>query len=438
MRAANKNLKFLNKSLTEQSYNDEGELLSGRRGVILEGSSRSSKTWSSIDMIILICVRYETNCVINIIKETYNEFKTTLYNDFNKRLPMFGIESPFENAKEVQSFKIFGNRINLLGADKPSKFHGAQCDYAYFNEALPIKQSIFDQVEMRCSKFWWMDYNPSVTAHWIFDSVINRRDVGFLHTTFKDNPHVSKPERNKILSYEPWLPGSYEIKNNQILYKGEPVTEKHQPPPHPTNIEQGTADEFMWKVYGLGLRGAMKGIIFNNVEYIDEFPDMGYSYGLDFGWITDPSALVKFGEDDKNIYLELLLYKPIETPEEMDAFFRSIGVDDELPMTADSSDKYTGENKGTVEMVRSLRSLGWPVRKVKKTKSIMFWLTSMKRKKIHIVKNHLVHQARKEQENYRMKEIHGIAINQPIDGWDHFFTSGRYAHMAYNTNTDMY
>jgi len=409
-RQINKNFSFLHKAITTQEYSADGKLINGYRGVVLEGSSRSAKTWSSVDMIILLCVRYETNCVINIVKETYNEFKTTLYNDFNKRLPMFGIVSPFENAKEVQSFKIFGNKINLIGADKPSKFHGAQCDYLYINEALPISKAIFDQAEMRCTKFWWMDYNPSVTEHWIFNSIIPRPDVGFLHTTFLDNPHVSFQERNKILSYEPTK----------------------------ENIEQGTADQFMWDVYGLGKRGAMTGLIFPNVTYIDKFPEIAHTFGLDFGFTTDPTALVKFAQEGENIYLELLIYEPIEDPNTMVAMFGAIGIEKHIPITADSADKYISEHKGAIEMVMALRMFDYQVEKVKKTNSVMFHLMKMKQKKIHVVRNHLYGFAKKEFENYKLKEINGIAINQPEDKHNHMHDAARYSFMAYNSHQSIW
>jgi hypothetical protein len=104
----------------------------------------------------------------------------------------------------------------------------------------------------------------------------------------------------------------------------------------------------------------------------------------------------------------------------------------------DSSDKYTGENKGTVEMVSALRKFQVNASKVSKTKSVMFWLLSMKTKKIHIVKNHLYHQVKKEKENYRLKEINGMAINQPIDSFNHIWDSARYGHMAYNSKSTTY
>lgn len=409
-RQINKNFRFINKSYIEQEYNSEGELIKGKRGVVLEGSSRSGKTISAIDFIIKCCVRSEKPLVINIVKETYNEFKTTLYNDFSMRLNAFGLDNPFERSKEVVSFKIFDSKITFLGADKPSKFHGAQCDILYINEALPVSKAIFDQAEMRCKRFWIIDYNPSVTEHWIFNAVVPRDDVGFLHSTFQDNPFLSIPEKNKILSYEPT---------------------KH-------NIEQGTADEFMWKVYGLGKRGAMKGLIFKHVTYIDKMPDLATVYGLDFGFTSDPTALVRYAQEGNNVYLELLSYEPIETEGEISAYFETIGIEKLTPITADSSDKYISEKKGVQEMVNALRTAGYSCTKVRKTQSIMYWLLKMKTYKIHIVKNNFYKFALKEAENYRLKEINGIAINQPEDKFNHFWDAARYAFMSFNTNTQIW
>jgi len=435
----NKNYNLLYTAINDQQYDEDGKLITGFRGAILEGSSRSGKTWASIYIIIWICLYKETNCTINILKETYNEFKTTLYNDFKKILPLFNLPNPFEKAEEIKGFKIGKNKINFLGADKPSKFHGAQCEYLYVNEMLPVKQSVFNQAKMRCTKFWWGDYNPSVTVHYIYDSVITRDDVTFLRTTLLDNPEISFAEKNEILSYEPWKPGSYIVKDNSLLCynkktgKVEPISSTNQPPPHLENIRQGTADEFMWKVYGLGLRGAMKGVIFEHVDYIDEFPDLAYSYGLDFGFTTDPTALTKCAEDEHNIWIELLCYEPIETPGAINNFFESLGIEKDIPITADSSDKFTSNNNGTVEMVRDLRTFGWTIKKVSKTKSVMHWLLSMKTKRIHIVKNHLHKKAEIEQQMYKMREIGGIAINQPLDKHNHMWDSARYRHMSFHT-----
>jgi PBSX family phage terminase large subunit len=398
-RLINKNLKYIHQSWSNQKYDSSGFLVNGKRGVVLEGSSRSGKTWSVIDFIILLCTRYETNCTINIIKETYNEFKTTLYNDFSKRLNDFGLENPFESKQEVSSFKIFDNKINFLGADKPSKFHGAQCDYFWINETLPVSKAIFDQQEMRCTKFWVMDYNPSVTEHWIFNSVIPRPDVGYLHTTYLDNPFCSIPERNKILSYEP--------------------TAK--------NIENGTADDYMWKVYGLGLRGAMQGLIFKNVNWVDNFPiDVRYQYGLDFGFTNDPTALVKVGTKDNDLFLQLLCYEPIDNSFAVGEMFKNLGIEKGITITADSSDRFND-----VEMCRELRNIGYDVKKVDKGKGILWRIGLMKKYRINIVRDV---NFKREQENYKWREINGICINEPLDKFNHAWDASGYGFLGMQNN----
>lgn len=437
----NPNFKLLQKAIKEQKYEEvEGqiELVSGYRGAGLEGSSRSGKTWSGIDIIIWLCLFYEPNgCTINIYRETYNEFKTTLYDDFKRRLDDFGLPNKFHDAEEIKSFKIGKSKIYFIGDGK----HGGGCDYAFFNEVMFIKKSVFDQVKMRCRKFWWADYNPSFTDHWFFDNALGRPDVAFLRTTFHDNKFISPQERHEITITEPWKPGSYIVKDNVIMCynkdtkKVEEISKTNQPPPHPTNITNGTADEDYWKIYGLGLRGAMKGLIFPNVFWLDKFPeDKAVIFPNDFGFTTDPNTLVKYAEDEYNIWIEPLSYEPIETPSALAGLLESLGIDkakDIIP--CDSADKYTGENKGTVEMVRGLKNEGFiHAYKISKTKSVMFWLNSMKKKKIHIIKNHLYKQALKEQQNYKMKEIAGISINQPIDKWNHIWDAARYGHIAHN------
>lgn len=406
VRIINPNLRILQQSFFNQKYQND-QIVSGKRGVVLEGSSRSGKTWSGIDFIILACSRYLDNAVVNIVKETYNEFKTTLYNDWRKRLNDFNLDNPFEYKQEVQSFKIGTNQINFLGADKPSKFHGAQSDILWLNEALPIDKSIFDQAEMRCTKFWFMDYNPSVTEHWIFNSVINRPDVGFLRTSWKDNPYVSTQEKNKILSYEPTA----------------------------DNIKNGTADDYMWKVYGLGLRGDPQGLIFKHVNWIDEWPkDMPHSYGMDFGYVADPTVIVKYFENQTDIYIDYLCYEPIDNPHAINDFAEKSGINKRLPVTADSADKYTAENKGTVQMVKDLKDLGWNIKKVNKNKSVIYWLGSMRRKRINVVRNV---NAKREFENYKYREINGIVINEPIDKYNHGIDAARYRHMELNSLTSL-
>jgi len=392
-------------------------LLNGKTASILEGSSRSGKTWSSVDFIIWLCSAVETSCTINIVKETYNSFKTTLYDDFNRRLPMFGIPSPFEGKKEVSTFYLWGNKINLLGADNPSVLHGVSCDYLYFNEFLDIDEAVFNQLEMRCRKFWWGDYNPKATVHWVFDKVCSRSDVGFLKTTFLDNPSISEPERRKILSYEPTHPEDRDLPERQRR-------------PHPINVAQGTADDYHWRVYGLGERSVPEGLIFRDVVYIDEFPKAieKVYFGSDVGQTISPSTICKAGADRiarpgefGNLYLECLAYEPTESPNDYVTLLNTCITKKDDIWVDSAADQF----------ISAARMTGYRALAVNKYPgSIIGGIAVMKNYKIHIVKNRFYQQVLKEQTNYKRREVNGIRLEEPIDDYNHFWDAARYAVMS--------
>lgn len=356
---------------------------------MLEGSSRSGKTISSVDFCIYIGARIGQGFVINVVKETYNSFKTTLYQDYKRRLTDFGLPQPFDSSREVPSFRFLGNQINLIGADNASKAHGMSCDFLWVNEGLDITREFFDQVEMRCRKFWWMDYNPKVTSHWVYDYLIPRDDVAFLHSTFKDNPFISDVERNKILSYE-------DTENNR---------------------RQGTVDLYKWQVYGLGIRAAMEGLVHPNVVWVDEYPENveEEAWGLDFGYSIDPSALVRAGVIGNDLYLKKYLYHP--TPNS-DILGKALDVclPEDAIVWCDSADP---------GMITDLKVAGFPVYAVNKFRgSVNYGNGLINRFKLHIVRDP---DFRKEHENYKYRTLNGLALNEPVDEFNHLWDASRYA-----------
>lgn len=380
-KAINKNLKAL---ITY--YNQ------GYKGVVLEGSSRSGKTFAGVDFQLYLSSVEKQKLIINNVRETYNSFKTTLFDDFDKRLNQIGLYSPFSN-KDVQTFNLMGNKVNFIGADKVGKVHGAGSDFFFINEALEgISRQFFDQLEQRCRKFWWMDYNPSVSDHWIFE-LEKRPDVKFVRSTFIDNPFISKNEKTKILSYEP----------NEI------------------NILNGTADDYMWQVYGLGLRSSPEGLVFKNVTIIDQLPENYESewFGIDFGFTHDPTAIVQVRKQGNNLYAKLLIYKPIDNGLLLSQIVEQIGK--QHIYWADTADGEEG-------MISSLRRYGFSVYPVNKYPgSIKTGIDIMKRFKLHVVRDV---DAQKEINNYKWRKINGISLNEPIDAFNHFWDAFRYAVMS--------
>lgn len=391
-----------------------------KAGVVLEGSSRSGKTWSCVDFIVWLCSVVEKGATINIIRGTYSSFKTTLYEDFKRRLPMYGIASPFDDERmEVKTFFLFGNKITFLGADSEEVVHGVGSDYTYFNEFLDIPEKVYNQLKQRCRKFWFADYNPKASVHWVYKKVCQRPDVGFLRTTFLDNPFVSDAERREILSYEPTHPHDREL----------PKDERRE---HPTNIEYGTADDYMWEVYGLGLRTAPEGLIFKSVTWIDEMPDNLelHFYGLDFGYSIDPSALSHgavggYGKSGKRkLYLECPqdedgnhFYKPTETFADLKPML-DWGLGKKNKCWADPS----GEH-GERGMISAAQNHGYKVYSTMTGPgTIMYGISILKGFELNIVRSEVTEL---EHGNYKFKEINGIRVEEPVDEYNHWWDASR-------------
>jgi len=386
-----------------------------------EGSSRSSKTWDAFHFIVAYCDHNrDKKKEIYILRNTLVDCRDFTFKEFEKVLNVIGI---WDDSKKKESpkpyYNLFGNHIYFRGLDQEKE--APPSDIIFVNESLEIDtRKKLKGWFMRCRVAQILDWNPKYTDHWCF-KMEGQPNTLFTHSTYKDNKHLQVSVIKEIESYCPWN------------FKDLHLPEKERRP-HLENIKNTTADRYQWEVYGEGKRSAPEGLIFPYVKYIDKFPDIAHIYCQDFGFTVDPSALVKYAEDAANIYVELLLYKPMETSEELSEYYIEIAITNEDIIIADSSDKYTSETKGAIEMVKDMRNHGWTMRKVSKTKSVIFWLLSMKKKKINIVINELSPFARTEQENYRMKEIHGIKINQPIDKFNHFWDATRYGHMSHNQN----
>lgn len=190
---------------------------------------------------------------------------------------------------------------------------GAGCDVLWLNEAIHIPNSFFDQSEMRCREFWFMDYNPEASEHWIYEKVIPRPNVAYLKTTFIDNPFCPPAQRRKILSYDP---------NN------------------PENVANGTADPYMWDVYGRGIKAEKKGRIFPTLFRYSQLPNGAdfLGYGIDFGFSEDPAVCVKLWRSDNDLYIQQLVHQTGLTDDELAKTLWAYGYEEGEDVVCDAAE----------------------------------------------------------------------------------------------------
>lgn len=361
---------------------------------VLEGGSRSSKTWSIIQFIILYCQTAAKNKQvkqITIARQKLTWLKLTILKDFKEIMMLYGLWNDNDFHKSEMTYTLFGCEILFGGLDEPQKLHGRKQHIFWYNEAIEASKEDFDQLLMRTEEFGILDYNPSTTKHWIFEKVLTRPDVDFIHSTLLDNPFLPELIRKEILSYEPT----------------------------PENEANGTADENKWKIYGLGLRAQIEGLIFTNVGYVKEFPVVSKGgIGLDFGFTNDPTAIVRLGLAEGQVFAKELCYERGLTNSDICNRLEGAGVSKSELIVADSAEP---------KSIAEIRRMGWNI--IGATKghgSISNGIDILKRYRINITEDSV--NFKKESENYTWKKDRATNqyLNIPIEAFNHCWDATRY------------
>jgi len=255
------------------------------RGVVLIGGTRSSKTISAIQWIIVYCLRH-TNKDIIICRDTLVNLKRTTLKDFTNLCYGFGdfpaLAPNMKLNKSDNTATINGNNIIFIGLlDDPMRVYGLRNDIFYINEVVGTYIHTFRQLNQRCEDGFILDCNPSAPQSWVY-KLKERDDVVEYRSTYEDNPFLPNSIVKEIEGYEP----------NAI------------------NIASGTADERMWSIYGKGVVFKGKEIIYPNWStYRDEIQDYDHVfYGIDWG-INHPLACIRVKANGNNLYLKEVIYE---------------------------------------------------------------------------------------------------------------------------------
>jgi phage terminase large subunit len=221
-----------------------------------EGGSRSGKTYSVIQLLIVIALK-EPNKRISIVSHSLPHIKRGAYRDFKIIMEGWHLwdDNKFSYSDYIFTFDN-GSYIELFGLEDEGKARGPGRDILFVNEANLIEKKLYNQLAMRTTGQIFLDWNPADFVSWVYevaDNPLNKR----IHSTFKNN--LSQLSDNQVALIE--------------SYKDLP-------------------DDYLWKVFGEGIRGAAKEIIYTQWKY-GELPGKGdVFYGLDFGF-NHPAALVK-------------------------------------------------------------------------------------------------------------------------------------------------
>ena len=286
-----------------------------KRQIVSMGGSRSSKSYSILQLLMLEMI-YRFNIRITVWRDTKVACRSTVLEDF-KKIIMFdpSIFHKFKENKQNGTFTFMptGSKIIFEGADSIGKVLGGAQDISFFNEVTEFSKAVYLQITQRTADRIFCDYNPS-KDFWL-ENYRYDPDTVFVHSDFRNNAFCPEPIVKQLLSYEPWIPGSYDIIDGAVIYKGNPVSKFNQPPAHELNVKRKTANEYMWLVYGLGIGAEKPHRIYSGWRKIsaEEFNGLDYVsyFGLDFG-TSKPTAGVEVKYDGNGtFYVYPRMYIPL-------------------------------------------------------------------------------------------------------------------------------
>lgn len=367
-----------------------------KRFVLSIGSSRSSKTFSMLQYIILWCAKNkDQGKYFSIVRKSFPSMRRTVYREFVDLLKEYGLYEDAKHNRTEHTIELFGNKVEFFSLNDSQKIRGAKRDCLYLNEVNEIDYESAQQLFLRTTDRVFMDENPSDIYHWSM-KYQNRDDCDYLHSTYKDNPFLSKATIAQIESYK-------------------------------------DTDENMWRVFGQGLPGFAVTTIYSHYKFYDEeelyitqdnkkipiYDD--FVYGLDVGY-SHIMALVKCYFKDETVWVEEIISESGLTSNDLIGLMRDIQID---------KDKHIWCDAAAPAMIEDLRRAGFNAKSA--DKSVKEGIDMVKSKKIFI--NNDSKKLIEELKRYSWKTKGEQIIYEPVKVFDDLCDAMRYAIWNYYRTT---
>ena len=352
------------------------EALSGpHRFIINEGGSRSSKTYSLCQLMVIYCLQ-NSGKVVSIIRKTFPALRATVLRDFIEILKEMGIYSLDSHNKSEHIYTFSnGSIVEFFSVDDEQKIRGRKRDIAWCNEANELYFDDFTQLNMRTEFKLIFDYNPSDSSSWLYE--LPKEESILIKSTYRDNPFLPNSIRSQIEDLK-------------------------------------RTDEALYQIYALGEKAISKSNIYSNWTFLSHRPArfVNYVYGLDFGY-NHPTALMRVYWCDNDIYIEPVIYESYLTTTMLIEKLQAMGIEQTVTIMADYS---------RPEIIQEMNIAGFDVQNANK----------VVKKGIDNVKTFGVFcqdhkDLKREYENYKWKKIGDFITDEPVKLFDDAMDAVRYA-----------
>ena len=363
--------------------------LGGKRRFFSEGGTNTSKTYSAMQFLKLVLESSKEPLLATVTSESLPHLKRGAVRDFLGIMGEELIESSWNRSDMLYSWPN-GSKLEFVSGDHPEKFTGARRHILFCNELNNIHRDVYREADLRTARFTLGDWNP-YSEFWFHDEQMAEQPenvfVGGL--TYRDTPEiVSQAVIDVIESYKDKDPNYY-------------------------------------RVHGLGLLGKLEGLVYPNFKQVDALPEGPVFYGLDYGFASDPTALVRNVIVGENLYSQEVLYDRTGLTNDMIAREMRLARLKDEPVYADPNEPKSAEElrQAHINMGETVMGKG----------SVAFGRQRVNQFYQHWTSDSL--NAIKEQRNYRYIEDRnhpGRFTDRTTHQWSHLMDARRYAVASYS------
>lgn len=248
----------------------------GVRNLVNKGGTRSSKTWSILQILYIIATKSKRPRTISVVSETMPHLKRGCIRDFKDMLKADDLWNEDNwNATDF-IYRVGNSIIEFFSADTPGKVTGPARDILFINECINIPYPVYRELTGRTREWVWLDYNP-LYEFWVDSKVLTREDTILIHSTYKDNDMLAPAQISEI---------EY----------------------------QGSIDENYYRVMILGETGVYEGTIIQNWDIVADLPPRNtwkkHWIGVDFGWSAPTAIMHVIQGEGGEIWIDELAYGP--------------------------------------------------------------------------------------------------------------------------------
>jgi phage terminase large subunit len=372
--------------------------LDRKRGAINKRASGKSTNIAAYFLVALMGQDYFRGV---ISRYTTKALTNSIYRDILDLIDQWGLNSFLEiKGDEIQNKKngnmIITHAMKLAEGTMTAKSKGlARVTHLLIDEATELNSEeeylkLIDSFRQKGSdRKIFLLFNPTQKSHWIFkrfylpDGQPNPKwlkNHGFLHTTYLDNQNNLDP--SKVLEWE-------DLKDQEPEYFSHHILGQ-------------------WREIGEGQ--VFKGWSFD----FNPDPEAEIVYGMDWGFASDPTALVRVHKRAKSLWVEELLYQRGLTNDDIFDSMVKLGIPKDAVIYADSAEP---------KAIETIKRLGYrnirPA--VKGPDSVRAGIDKIRTFKVHVSpkSENLI------EEYYQYSYRSGT--DKPIDSWNHCLDSLRYA-----------